>query len=178
MQPTWTPHEKHGQLTAKSDLPDTVFAFPKQRKEPLPKPSTFVTRSRDSSGDRRFRRRSRLGLRQHREGGEILRRRSFRDVMARARRSPATQPQRGCRQGRCDQARARRTVRRLAPEAVRRAHARKATGPGWRTRIIRRRLRSRSLRLSMLAVSRSLAYASRGFKPAYRWGVAPLRPRQ
>jgi hypothetical protein len=35
MQPTWTPHEKHGQLTAKSDLPDNVFAFPKQRKEPL-----------------------------------------------------------------------------------------------------------------------------------------------
>jgi hypothetical protein len=35
MQPTWSPHEKHGQLTAKSDLPDTVFAFPKQRKEPL-----------------------------------------------------------------------------------------------------------------------------------------------
>jgi hypothetical protein len=35
MRPTWTPHEKHGQLTAKSDLPDTVFAFPKQRKEPL-----------------------------------------------------------------------------------------------------------------------------------------------
>ena len=35
MQATWKPHEKHGQLTAKSDLPDTVFAFPKQRKEPL-----------------------------------------------------------------------------------------------------------------------------------------------
>ena len=35
MQPTWTPHEKHGQLTAKSDLPDTVFAIPKQRTEPL-----------------------------------------------------------------------------------------------------------------------------------------------
>jgi hypothetical protein len=35
MQATWRPHEKHGQLTAKSDLPDTVFAFPKQRKEPL-----------------------------------------------------------------------------------------------------------------------------------------------
>ena len=35
MQPTWTPHEKHGQLTAQSDLPDTVYAFPKQRKEPL-----------------------------------------------------------------------------------------------------------------------------------------------
>ena len=35
MQPTWKPHEKHGQLTAQSDLPDTVYAFPEQRKEPL-----------------------------------------------------------------------------------------------------------------------------------------------
>jgi hypothetical protein len=35
MQATWQPHEKHGQLTAQSDLPDTVYAFPKQRKEPL-----------------------------------------------------------------------------------------------------------------------------------------------
>jgi len=35
MQTTWTPHEKHGELTAKGDLPDTVFAFPKQRKEPM-----------------------------------------------------------------------------------------------------------------------------------------------
>ena len=35
MHATWAPHEKHGQLTAKADLPDTVFAFPKQRKEPL-----------------------------------------------------------------------------------------------------------------------------------------------
>jgi hypothetical protein len=35
MQPTWAPYEKHGQLTAQSDLPDTVYAFPKQRKEPL-----------------------------------------------------------------------------------------------------------------------------------------------
>jgi hypothetical protein len=32
---TWEPHEKHGELTTKSDLPDSVFAFPKQRKEPL-----------------------------------------------------------------------------------------------------------------------------------------------
>ena len=32
---TWKPHEKHGHLTEESDLPDTVFAFPKQRKEPL-----------------------------------------------------------------------------------------------------------------------------------------------
>ena len=32
---TWQPHERHGQLTTQSDLPDSVFAFPKQRKEPL-----------------------------------------------------------------------------------------------------------------------------------------------
>ena len=32
---TWRPHEKHGQLTRRSDLPDSVYAFPKQRKEPL-----------------------------------------------------------------------------------------------------------------------------------------------
>ena len=35
MKTTWMPHEKHGRLTMQSDLPDTVFAFPKQRKEPL-----------------------------------------------------------------------------------------------------------------------------------------------
>ena len=35
MNPTWKPHEKHGELTERSDLPDTVFAFPKERKEPL-----------------------------------------------------------------------------------------------------------------------------------------------
>jgi len=35
MEATWEPYEKHGRLTTQSDLPDTVFAFPKQRKEPL-----------------------------------------------------------------------------------------------------------------------------------------------
>ena len=35
MQTTWEPHEKHGHLTSKSDLPDSVFAFPNERKEPL-----------------------------------------------------------------------------------------------------------------------------------------------
>jgi hypothetical protein len=35
VEATWRPHEKHGQLTKQSDLPDSVFAFPKQRKEPL-----------------------------------------------------------------------------------------------------------------------------------------------
>ena len=35
MQTTWMPLEKHGTLTEQSDLPDSVYAFPKQRKEPL-----------------------------------------------------------------------------------------------------------------------------------------------
>lgn len=35
MRATWKPHERHGRLTRQSDLPDSVFAFPKQRKEPL-----------------------------------------------------------------------------------------------------------------------------------------------
>lgn len=32
---TWKPHTRHGELTAREDLPDSVFAFPKQHKEPL-----------------------------------------------------------------------------------------------------------------------------------------------
>ena len=32
---TWEPYEEHGRLTTRSSLPNTVFAFPKQRKEPL-----------------------------------------------------------------------------------------------------------------------------------------------
>jgi hypothetical protein len=35
MKTTWKPHEKHGELTERSDLPDSVFAFPEKRKEPL-----------------------------------------------------------------------------------------------------------------------------------------------
>jgi hypothetical protein len=35
MKATWEPHEKHGDLTERSDLPDSAFAFPAQRKEPL-----------------------------------------------------------------------------------------------------------------------------------------------
>ena len=34
---TWEPHTAHGKLSTsqKNDLPDSAFAFPKQRKEPL-----------------------------------------------------------------------------------------------------------------------------------------------
>ena len=35
MRATWKPHEKHGVLTKRADLPDSVYAFPKRRKEPL-----------------------------------------------------------------------------------------------------------------------------------------------
>ena len=34
---TWKPHTEHGELTSKdkNELPDSVFAFPNHRKEPL-----------------------------------------------------------------------------------------------------------------------------------------------
>ena len=35
MQTTWKPHTEHGDLTTRSNLPDSVYAFPKQKKEPL-----------------------------------------------------------------------------------------------------------------------------------------------
>jgi hypothetical protein len=35
IEPTWEPYEEQGRLTTRSDLPETVFAFPRQRKEPL-----------------------------------------------------------------------------------------------------------------------------------------------
>jgi hypothetical protein len=35
VEPTWEPYEEHGQLTTRSNLPESVFAFPKQRKEPM-----------------------------------------------------------------------------------------------------------------------------------------------
>jgi hypothetical protein len=35
IQATWKPYEEHGRLSTHSNLPDSVFAFPGQRKEPL-----------------------------------------------------------------------------------------------------------------------------------------------
>jgi hypothetical protein len=32
---TWKPHEKHGELTERGDLPASVFAYPKERTEPM-----------------------------------------------------------------------------------------------------------------------------------------------
>jgi hypothetical protein len=35
MRATWKPHEKHGNLTERGDLPSSVYAFPEKRKEPM-----------------------------------------------------------------------------------------------------------------------------------------------
>ncbi len=37
METTWKPHEEHGKLSTaeKNDLPESAFAFPKQKKEPM-----------------------------------------------------------------------------------------------------------------------------------------------
>ena len=35
MQANWKPHTEHGDLTTRSNLPESVYAFPKQHKEPL-----------------------------------------------------------------------------------------------------------------------------------------------
>ena len=37
MSTTWKPHEKHGELSTedRKDLPDSAYAFPGKRKEPL-----------------------------------------------------------------------------------------------------------------------------------------------
>ena len=35
MQTTWQPQTEHGDLTTRGNLPESVFAFPRQRKEPL-----------------------------------------------------------------------------------------------------------------------------------------------
>jgi hypothetical protein len=37
MRTTWKPHEEHGDLSSKErrELPDTAYAFPGKRKEPL-----------------------------------------------------------------------------------------------------------------------------------------------
>jgi hypothetical protein len=37
MQATWKPHEEHGKLSTeeRKNLPDSVYAFPKEKKEPM-----------------------------------------------------------------------------------------------------------------------------------------------
>ncbi len=35
MKATWEPYTEHGKSTSRSDLPQSAYAFPKQKKEPL-----------------------------------------------------------------------------------------------------------------------------------------------
>ena len=73
MEATWKPHEKHGELTERSDLPDSVFAFPKQRKEPLTDAShvrNAIARFDQTIG--RLGRRPRARFCQYKKGGQAL----------------------------------------------------------------------------------------------------------
>jgi hypothetical protein len=35
METTWMPHDEHGKIHDRAELPGSVYAFPRQRKEPL-----------------------------------------------------------------------------------------------------------------------------------------------
>lgn len=35
MEATWKPPTRHGKVSSRSDLPQSAYAFPKQKKEPL-----------------------------------------------------------------------------------------------------------------------------------------------
>ena len=92
---TWKPHEKHGRLTTKSDLPDSVYAFPKQRKEPLTDSQhvrNAVARFDQvidvSDADRA------LAFREHRESCKLLRRQPGGNLVAR----PGIHPQKNRRE--------------------------------------------------------------------------------
>ena len=53
MRATWKPYEKHGELTSRADLPDSVFAIPKKRKEPLTDAKARAQRYRTFRSDDR-----------------------------------------------------------------------------------------------------------------------------
>jgi hypothetical protein len=80
---TWKPREKHGWLTMQTELPDSVYAFPKQRKEPL----TDAQHVRNAVA--RFDQvidvsdANRALAFEHRESCKILRRQACGNVMAR-----------------------------------------------------------------------------------------------
>ncbi|HLM80677.1 MAG TPA: DUF6582 domain-containing protein [Terriglobales bacterium] len=78
---TWKPHEKHGRLTMQSDLPDSVCAFPKQRKEPLT--DAQHVRNAVARFDQVIDVSDAFGIRQYRESRKSLRRQPRGNVMAR-----------------------------------------------------------------------------------------------
>ena len=85
--PTWKPHEVKGKLDAqeRNELPDSVYAFPKQRKEPLTDASHVRNAvARFDQVEDVSERRPRPGLGQHPQGGRALQGRSGREGLARA----------------------------------------------------------------------------------------------
>jgi len=81
---TWKPHEKHGRLTTQSDLPDSVYAFPKRGKEALTDAQhvrNAVARCDQVVGVSDA---DRFGVREYRESYKLLRRQPRGNVMARS----------------------------------------------------------------------------------------------
>ena len=101
MRATWKPHEKHGRLTRQSDLPDSVYAFPKERKEPLTDAKhvrNAVARFDQVTGVPESARE--LAFAEHQESSKALRYRSVRGKLARLRRSSSAESQAQCAQRR------------------------------------------------------------------------------
>lgn len=101
MRATWKPHEKSGRLTMKSDLPDSVFAFPTQRKEPLTDARhvrNAIARFDQVIGPSDAERA--LAFSNIKKAAKILRRQLIRNVMARTGCASAAAPQTNCAKGR------------------------------------------------------------------------------
>jgi len=96
---TWKPHEKHGRLTMQSDLQDSVYAFPKQRKEPLTDAQHVRNAvARFDQSHRRFRCRPCFGVHEHRESCKLLQRQARGDLVARLGHSSPKRQERVCHQ--------------------------------------------------------------------------------
>ena len=90
-QTTWKPHTEHGDLTTRSNLPESVYAFPRQRKEPLTDAShvkNTLVRFDQVEGVSDA---SRACLRQYQEGRGALRRDRQGEELARPRIAPLSQ---------------------------------------------------------------------------------------
>ncbi len=93
MRATWKPHEKHGRLTKRADLPDTVFAYPGDRAEPLTDAShvrTAIARFDQVTGVSDDQRES--GFCEHQESRQALRRKCDRTNLGTTREPPQDRP--------------------------------------------------------------------------------------
>ena len=69
-QATWMPSTEYGKVYNRAELPESVFAFPRQRKEPLTDEPCQERPCALRPGRERFRRRPRARLRQHQEAAQ------------------------------------------------------------------------------------------------------------